>query len=92
MDRRATTGVLHLCDSVRMRERRKQGFEVLLWRSSADLVNATPGIGTLFFEWDDLRKDFADLKARGVQVPRAYTGGLSVRHALSSATTAVLWR
>jgi hypothetical protein len=48
-------------------DRRKQGFEVLLWLGSAGVANATPGIGTLVFEPDNLRKDFADLKARGVK-------------------------
>jgi catechol 2,3-dioxygenase-like lactoylglutathione lyase family enzyme len=44
-----------------------QGFEVLLWLGSAGVANATRGVGTLFIESDDLRKDFADLKARGVE-------------------------
>jgi hypothetical protein len=41
--------------------------EVLLWLGSAGAANATPGVGTLFIESDDLRKDFADLKAHGVE-------------------------
>ena len=58
-----------------------QGFEVLLWLGSAGQAKATPGVGTLFIESDDLRKDFAELKARGVEIRRAGTGDLSVRHA-----------
>lgn len=44
-----------------------QGFEVLLWLGSAGQTKATSGVGTLFIESDDLRKDFAELKARGVK-------------------------
>ena len=59
-----------------------QGFEVLLWRGSAGMANATPGVGTLFIESDDLRKDFADLRARGVEFlepePEEYPFGMRV--------------
>ena len=57
-----------------------QGFEVLLWLGSPGVAKASPGVGTLFIESDDLRKDFADLKARGVKFlepePEAYPFGL----------------
>ena len=59
-----------------------QGFEVLLWRGSAGVANATPGVGALFIESDDLRKDFADLRARGVEFlepePEEYPFGMRV--------------
>ena len=59
-----------------------QGFEVLLWRGSAGAADASPGVGTLFVESDDLQKDFADLKARGVEFlerePEAYPFGMRV--------------
>jgi catechol 2,3-dioxygenase-like lactoylglutathione lyase family enzyme len=59
-----------------------QGLEVLLWLGSAGQAKATPGIGTLFIESDDLRKDFADLKARGVRFlepePETYPFGMRV--------------
>jgi predicted enzyme related to lactoylglutathione lyase len=59
-----------------------QGFEVLLWLVSAGQAKATPGVGTLFIESDDLRKDFAELKARGVQflepAPETYPFGMRV--------------
>jgi catechol 2,3-dioxygenase-like lactoylglutathione lyase family enzyme len=61
---------------------KNQGFEVLLWLGSAGVANGTPGVGTLFIESDDLRKDFADLKARGVEFlepePEAYPFGMRV--------------
>jgi catechol 2,3-dioxygenase-like lactoylglutathione lyase family enzyme len=59
-----------------------QGFEVLLWLGGAGAANATPGVGTLFIESDDLRKDFAHLKARGVKFlepePETYPFGMRV--------------
>jgi predicted enzyme related to lactoylglutathione lyase len=46
------------------------------------VANATPGVSTLFIESDDLRKDFADLRARGVEFlepePEAYPFGMRV--------------
>jgi catechol 2,3-dioxygenase-like lactoylglutathione lyase family enzyme len=57
-----------------------QGFEVLLWRGSAGAADASRGVGTLFIESDDLKKDFADLKARGVEFlepePETYPFGM----------------
>ena len=59
-----------------------QGFEVLLWLGSAGAAATTPGVGTLFIESDDLRKDFADLTARGVKFleaePEAYPFGMRI--------------
>ncbi len=59
-----------------------QGFEVLLWLGSAGRAKDIPAVGTLFIESDDLRKDFADLKARGVQFlepePEPYPYGIRV--------------
>ena len=59
-----------------------QGFEVLLWLGAAGQAKAAPGIGTLFIESDDLRKDFAELKARGVAFlepePETYPFGMRV--------------
>ena len=59
-----------------------QGFEVLLWLGSAGVANVTRGVGTLFIESDDLRKDFVDLKARGVEFlepePESYPFGMRV--------------
>jgi predicted enzyme related to lactoylglutathione lyase len=58
-----------------------QGFEVLLWLGNAGQAKM-PGVGTLFIESDDLRKDFAGLKARGVEFvepePEAYPFGMRV--------------
>jgi len=58
-----------------------QGFEVLLWLGTAGQAK-TVGMGTLFIESDDLRKDFAELKARGVEFlepePEAYPFGMRV--------------
>jgi catechol 2,3-dioxygenase-like lactoylglutathione lyase family enzyme len=54
-----------------------QGIEVLLWPGAAGLGKAMPGApaistpGPLIIESDDLRKDFADLKARGVEFAEA---------------------
>src|SRR5262245_17969569 len=59
-----------------------QGFEVLLWLGSAGQARTSPGVGTLFVESDDLRKDFAELKAHGVRFleaePEAYPYGMRV--------------
>ena len=59
-----------------------KGLEVLLWRGEAGDAQTTSGVGTLFIESDDLRRDFAELKARGVQFiepePEAYPFGLRV--------------
>jgi catechol 2,3-dioxygenase-like lactoylglutathione lyase family enzyme len=57
-------------------------FEVLLWLGSAGAANTTPAVGTLFIESDGLRRNFADLKARGVKFlepePEAYPFGIRV--------------
>ena len=57
-----------------------QGFEVLIWLGGQ--AQAASGVGTLFIESDDLRKDFAELKARGVQFlepePETYPFGMRV--------------
>ena len=59
-----------------------QGFEVLLWLGNAGQATTTSGMGTLFIESDDLRKDFVELKARGVEFvesePEAYPFGMRV--------------
>jgi predicted enzyme related to lactoylglutathione lyase len=59
-----------------------QGFEVLLWLVGAGQAKASPGVATLFIESDDLRKDFAQLKARGVRFlepdPETYPFGMRV--------------
>jgi catechol 2,3-dioxygenase-like lactoylglutathione lyase family enzyme len=61
---------------------KEQGLEVLLWLGSAGAANAGRGVGTLFIESNDLGKDFADLKARGVEFlepePEAYPFGMRV--------------
>jgi predicted enzyme related to lactoylglutathione lyase len=59
-----------------------QGFEVLLWLGTSGNAANTSGVGTLFIESDDLRADFVNLKAQGVQFlepePQAYPFGLRV--------------
>lgn len=59
-----------------------QGFEVLLWLGDAGEAKTTSEVGTLFIESDDLRKDFAELKARGVEFleaePKTYPFGMRV--------------
>jgi catechol 2,3-dioxygenase-like lactoylglutathione lyase family enzyme len=59
-----------------------QGFEVLLWPGSNGRAANPSGVGTLFIESDDLRADFANLKAQGVQFleaePQVYPFGLRV--------------
>lgn len=63
-----------------------QDLDVLLWPGSAGKGKAAPGApdisvpGVLFIESEDLRKDFAELKARGVVLaepePEEYPFGL----------------
>jgi len=59
-----------------------QGFEILLWPGKSGHATTTAGLGTLFIESDDLRKDFAALKARGVEFleaePETYPFGMRV--------------
>jgi catechol 2,3-dioxygenase-like lactoylglutathione lyase family enzyme len=59
-----------------------QGFEVLLWLGTPGQAKTTSGVGSLFIESDDLRRDFAELKARGVEFlepePETYPFGLRV--------------
>jgi catechol 2,3-dioxygenase-like lactoylglutathione lyase family enzyme len=59
-----------------------QGFEVLLWLGHPGQAQVAGGVGTLFIESDDLRKDFAELKARGVAFaesePEVYPFGMRV--------------
>ena len=59
-----------------------QGFEVLLWLGNAGQAQGAPGLATLFIESNDLRKDFAELKQRGVQFlepePETYPFGMRV--------------
>lgn len=59
-----------------------QPFEVLLWLGGAGKAKATSGVGALFIESDDLRKDFDELKDRGVEFlepePEAYPFGIRV--------------
>jgi catechol 2,3-dioxygenase-like lactoylglutathione lyase family enzyme len=59
-----------------------QGVEVLLWLGTGGKAKNESGVGTLFIESDDLRADFADLKAQGVQFlesePQVYPFGLRV--------------
>ena len=59
-----------------------QGFEVLLWLGTSGSATNTSGVGTLFIESDDLRADFAKLKAQGVEFletePQVYPFGLRV--------------
>jgi catechol 2,3-dioxygenase-like lactoylglutathione lyase family enzyme len=59
-----------------------QGPQILLWPGVAGKAKATPGVGSLFIESDDLRKDFAELKACGVEFlepePETYPYGMRV--------------
>lgn len=59
-----------------------QGFEILLWLGKAGQAKSTRGVGTLFIESDDLRKDFEELRARGVEFlepePETYPFGMRV--------------
>jgi len=59
-----------------------QGFEVLLWLGGVSQAQAASGVGTLFIESDDLRKDFAELRDRGVRFleaePENYPFGVRV--------------
>jgi len=57
-----------------------QGLQVLLWLGDAGKAQRTPGVGTLFLESGDLRSDFAELKAYGVEFlesePEMYPFGM----------------
>jgi catechol 2,3-dioxygenase-like lactoylglutathione lyase family enzyme len=65
-----------------------QEFEIVLWPGAAGQGKATPGAsaisvpGALIIESDDLRKDFAELKERGVEFaepePEVYPFGMRV--------------
>jgi catechol 2,3-dioxygenase-like lactoylglutathione lyase family enzyme len=59
-----------------------QGFEILLWPGHAGHATTTSAMGTLFIESDDLRRDFTELKARGVEFvepePETYPFGMRV--------------
>lgn len=60
-----------------------QGWPVLLWFGTGGrAASATDKMGTIFLQSDDLRKDFAELKARGVTFvepePEDYTWGVRV--------------
>jgi catechol 2,3-dioxygenase-like lactoylglutathione lyase family enzyme len=56
--------------------------QVLLWPGAAGRAKATPGVGSLCIESDDLRRDFTELKARGVKFlepePETYPFGMRV--------------
>jgi hypothetical protein len=58
------------------------GFEVLRWLDNASRERTTSKVGTLLIESDDLRNDFAELKAREVEFiepePEAYPFGMRV--------------
>lgn len=61
----------------------EQGLEVVLWPGKAGQGKAPPGTaapGALFIESDDLRRDFATLKERGVEFveaePEPYSFGM----------------
>ena len=65
-----------------------QGPEVLLWPGTAGRANGTPGApaisipGPLIIESDDLKRDFAELRSRGVRFhpgePEHYPFGMRV--------------
>jgi catechol 2,3-dioxygenase-like lactoylglutathione lyase family enzyme len=59
-----------------------QGPDVLLWLGVAGQAKATPGVGSLCIESDDLPRDFTELKARGVKFlepePETYPFGMRV--------------
>lgn len=60
-----------------------QDWEVLLWLGIAGRATYQPDqVGTFFIESDDLRKDFTELKARGVRFvqskPEVYPFGMRV--------------
>jgi SAM-dependent methyltransferase len=61
---------------------KNQEFEILLWLGNAGQAKSASGVATLFIESDDLQKDFAELKARGLEFvesgPEAYPFGLRV--------------
>jgi catechol 2,3-dioxygenase-like lactoylglutathione lyase family enzyme len=57
-----------------------QHFEVLLWRGTSGNATSPSGVGALFLESDDLRADFAKLKAQDIHFlepePQVYPFGL----------------
>lgn len=60
-----------------------QGWPILLWPGvGGRTASETDTTGTVFLQSDDLRKDFAELKARGVAFvepePEDYTWGVRV--------------
>ncbi|MDQ8731107.1 VOC family protein [Bradyrhizobium sp. LHD-71] len=60
-----------------------QGWPVLLWPGTGGRpASEADRMGTIFLQSDDLRKDFAELKARGVTFvepePEDYTWGVRV--------------
>ena len=60
-----------------------QGWHILLWPGTAGQAKTSTGrVGTLLIESNDLRKDFAELKARGVKFvepePETYPYGIRV--------------
>ena len=60
-----------------------QQWEILLWPGKAGQAKMLAHqVGTLFIESDDLRRDFAELKARGVEFaetePEPYPYGMLV--------------
>ncbi|WP_342236746.1 VOC family protein [Inquilinus sp. OTU3971] len=60
-----------------------QGWPVLLWPGTGGRAGSeTDKMGTIFLQSDDLRKDFAELKARGISFvepePEDYTWGVRV--------------
>jgi predicted enzyme related to lactoylglutathione lyase len=61
----------------------QEGWEVLLWPGTAGQAKTQDRrAGALFIESDDLRKDFAEVKARGVEFvetePEPYPFGMLV--------------
>ena len=61
----------------------QHGLEILLWPGKAGQAKMLAHqVGTLFIESDDLRRDFAELKARGVEFaetePEPYPFGVLV--------------
>lgn len=60
-----------------------QGWPVLLWPGTGGRARSeTDQMGAIFLQSDDLRKDFAQLKARGISFiepePEDYTWGVRV--------------
>lgn len=61
----------------------QEGWEILLWPGKAGQAKMlSHQVGTLFIESDDLRRDFAELKARGIEFaetePKPYPYGMLV--------------